>query len=722
MAFLEGKEICEAYRLATDEADKWREDYPEFERLMNNGLLEDMESDLPEVNDGSLAASLFKLAKRVIRKKMGGRVKLLDRDDAWLAELAQLQWENTILPNAKSKASPRRKWKDAVRKAAGYGGQPIITLFVERGNYTGADFIVPYAPDVKLEAGKDSDEDSDIIFWDCYFTKLQLKNMLEDAKEEMKEAAENKAAWEQRRDEAKVAVADYDERKAAHEAMQAEDPTIPDFDEERPEFDEDEPEPYNIWDIEQLEEIIESGAVSDRPGNEEHSDKAANGIKTTGFHFYISWQRGVNAPFTMHFNKKDHDNPVRQWSNPDPTGDVPCHYLYCYQDFINPYGIGIVKLAGGTQNVLDYFRKADVLATQLGLRRPKIISGDTTQTDWDSMVMEEDATWETGNAKVDFVDMADGVYTELPNRMSMYQTSLQKVLPMGDTTISAGSSGDPQVGRTPQALKMAAGNLSIDDEDFTENVDECHAAVARSMINTHFANMQGSDIMKLTGDQADILFKAGVEDLAPDPVTGEAPRELEVWWDDVRANFDFEMQTEDDKMTDDATKLEGYKAATDFLSNPNTQTLIQQAQSGRPLILGSKKIDLGELVGSMLSLTTDNDKIVTDVTPDEMKQQEEARLVAEQEAAAAAAATAQPGAGAPAPAAGGLPDADLNMDGEITPEEAAQNVQLVMQEYQVDEETAAAMLEAERQEWPFDEIIATFAPNYVPEESMEPVA
>lgn len=721
VAFLEGKEICEAYRLATDEADKWREDYPEFERLMNNGLLEDLDSDLPEVNDGSLAASLFKFAKRTIRKKMGGRVKLIEGDEQWLAELAQIQWKDTILPNAKSKASPRRKWKDIVRKAAGYGGQPIVTLFVQRGNYTGADFIAPYAPDVKLEAGKDSDEDSDIIFWDCYFSKLQLKNMLEDAKEEMEEAKENKAAWKQRHADAKLATEEYGQRKAHHETMQAEDSSIPDFDEDEPAaFDEDEPEPYNIWDIAQLEEIIESGAVSDRPGNEEHSDKMANGVKTTGFHFYISWQRGVNSPFTMHFNAKGHDDPVREWSNPDPTGDVPCHYLYCYQDFINPYGIGIVKLAGGTQNVLDYFRKADVLATQLGLRRPKIVSGDTGQTDWDSMVMEEDATWEVGNAKVDFVDIADGVYDHLPERASMYQTSLQKVLPMGDTTIAGGSSGDPQVGRTPQALKMAAGNLSIDDDDFIENVDECYAAVARSMINTHFANMQGSDLMKLTGDQADILYKAGIEDLAPDPQTGKASRELEVWWDDVRANFDFEMETDDEKMADDATKLEGYKAATEFLSNPNTQTLIQQAQAGQPLILGTKKVDLGELIGSMLALTTDNDKIITDVTPDEMQQEQQAR-----DAQAAAMATAAAGAtgaagGEPPVADDSLPGGDLNMDGEITPEEAAQNVQMVMQQYEVDEETAAGMLEAERQEWPIEEIISTFAPNYQAQETLEP--
>lgn len=666
MAYLEGSEICEAYKLSTDEADKWREDYPEFERLMRNGLLEDLDSDLPEVNDGSLAASLFKLAKRVIRKNMGGRAVALDRDDAWLTELANLEWENNILKNAKSKASPRRKWKDAVRKAAGYGSQPIITLFVERGNYTGADFIVPYAPDVKLEAGKDSDEDSDIIFWDCYFSRLQVKNMLEQAIEENKEAK-----------------------------------TDPDS-------------AYNKWDVEQLRQILKSKAESDRPGNEEHSTRMANGIKTTGYHFYIAFQRGVDAPFTMYFNKKDHETPVREWSNPDPTGDVPVHYLYCYQDFINPYGIGIVELAGGTQNILDYFRKADVLATQLGLRRPKTLSGDTNDTDFDSLVMEEDATWELGNAKLDFVDMADGVYQELPGRMSMYQTSLQKVLPTGESSISGSDSGDPNVGRTPQALKMAAGSLSIDDEDFTENVDECFAAVSKSMINTHFANMQGKDIRKFKTEEIEILQKAGIE--FPEGEDGQPSRELEVEWDKARGEFDFEINPEDDKATDDATKLEGYKATTDFLSNPQTQTLIQMAQSGQPLVIGSKRIDIGELVGGMIALTTNNDKIVTDISPDELNQMAEERAIAEQEQVAIDAENAAP------IEEGGetMPDSEAGeLATDVTPEEAAANVQGLMEQFNVDQETAAAMLEAERQGWPEDKIMATFIDNQQP--ALEPM-
>jgi hypothetical protein len=700
VAYLEGKEVCDAYTASSDEANKWREDYPEFERLMNNGLLEDLE-DLPDVNDGSLAASLFKFAKRVIRKKMAGRVTAIDSDDAWLSELANIEWTDHILKNAKSKASPRRKWKDAARKAAGYGGQPIISLFVENGGYAGADFIVPYAPDVKLEAGKDSDVDSDIIFWDCYFTKLQLKNMLEDAVEEMKEIKGEQASWV--------------ERKQQYEAEHAGDPDA------KP-FEEQEPMPYNEWDVDQLQDIVDSDEESDRPGNEESTQRMASGTKTSGYHFYVAFQRGVGAPFAMYFNKKDHDNPVRKWSNPDPTGDLPVHYLYCYQDFINPYGTGIVQLAGGTQNVLDYLRKVDVMATQLGLRRPKIISGDTDRTDFDSMVFEEDATWEVGDATVDFVDIANDVYRELPGRIEQYQTSLQKYLPMGDSSISSANSGDPQVGRTPQALKMAAASLSIDDEDFSENVDECYAAVAESMINIHFANMQGSDLRKLTADQVKILQQAGID--FPLDEIGQPTRELNVEWDKARAKFRFEVDADADKSTDDATKLEGYKATTDFLSNPNTQVLLKQAQSGQPLILGSKKVDLGELIGSMIALTTDNDKIVTDVTPEELEQRQTdlanqaqadaAAQAAEQDRLAQQDAAAEPplldgGLGEQEPpAAEPQPLPAQAAVADISPEEAAEDINDVMEYYGVDQDTAAQALEAEHAGMDPQQVIARF--------------
>jgi len=164
MAFFEPEDIKDLYTSATDEALQWRRNYPEYERLADNGLLDDLDPNLPEVNDGSLAAALYKLPKRIVSNDLTGRANALDADDEWITELANIYWGNKIVPNANAQAPFTRKIKDAVRKAAIYGSQPIISLLMDKDGQTTADFILPYVQDVKLEPGKVSDYDSDIIF------------------------------------------------------------------------------------------------------------------------------------------------------------------------------------------------------------------------------------------------------------------------------------------------------------------------------------------------------------------------------------------------------------------------------------------------------------------------------------------------------------------------------------------------------------------------------
>lgn len=636
MAFFDKKDIPDLYTQSKDEGLIWREDYHEFERLADNDLLPDLDQNLPEVNDGSLAASLFKLPKRIVSSKLTGRVKALDADEAWITELANMQWENEIIPNANSQAPYHRKWKDAVRKAAIYGGQPIITLFVENGNYTGSDIIIPQAQDVTLEAGKVSDYDSQIIFWDVYYSKQQLETIIEQAKKEGEQG-----------------------------------------------------DGYNKWNIPLLEEILNSKQEEDRPSNEDNNKKLDKGVKKNGYHFYIAFQRGVEAPFYMFSTSKK--KCVREWSNPDPTGDVPVHYLYCYQDFVNPYGIGIVKLAGGTQNVLDYMRQSDVLATGLGLRPPKQIKGNADDVDLDSLVYAEDADWFVGNAEVERMELANGIYQELPNRISMYKTSLNQLIPTGDTSISA-SAGDPNYSKTPQGVKFQESNLSIDDEDFKDNLYMTYAAVAKSMINTHFANMQGKDIMKLSDEERDILAKAGID--FPVDSEGNPTNELEVIWDQARATFDFEVDPEQDKAQDDEKRLEGLIRVAEMVQqNANIPAYIEQS---------GKRLNVGELFSEIVSLTTDNKKIIEDIDPEDLAEQQ--AMQTDQMAMQSQQVDEQPLAEeSPMPME---PQEDAAPTGDITPEEAAANVQGVMQKYGVDQETAAMMLEADRQGFEPDEILA----------------
>ena len=684
--FTNEDEIYKLYETAKDESSVWREDYQEFERLADNDLIDDLDPALPEVNDGTLAASLFKLPKRIVNSDLKGRATPIDRDEEWLAELANLQWENEIIPNANSQAPFHRKWKDAVRKAAIYGSVPIITLFVERNDYVGTDFIVAQPQDVTLEPGKVSDYDSDIVFWDVYYTKKQVKDMIEMAKKEMKEAEES------------------DE------------------------------ESYNKWDIKELEKIVAAEPVEGRPADEEHNQTQEKGIHSKGIHFCIVFQRGVNAPFYMYH--KGSKKKVREWTNQDPTGDIPVHFLYCYQDFVNPYGVGIVKLAGGTQNVLDYMRQSDILATQLGFRPPISIRGEVDTADLDSMVYEQDALWFLGNAQVQREEISNAIYSALPTRMQMYKISLDQLIPSGDTSISS-TAGDSDYSKTPAGVKFQQQNLSIDDEDFKDNLYMTYEAVAKSMINIHFANMQGVDLMRLNEEERDILIKAGLP--FPTDESGEpASNELEVAWDEVRSTFDFEMDAEQDKAKDDEKRLEALLKVVELrASDPSLEQSLADA---------GKKIDLGELFASIISLTTDNDKIVQDLTPEDqqrMEQEKQAAMQAEQQqvdytpredlnykdAPEDIKRQMEQAAGytpsqmiSPVQQQADTKDKQLALQeqkqgSEMAMQEAQMgtqnqdqiNLEAVMNEYGVDENTAMAMLEAEKQGFEIEEILEAVA-------------
>lgn len=622
MAFFNKDELKELYETAKTESYEWRRNYQEYERLADNGMLEDLDEVLPEVNDGSLAAALFKLPKRVVDPNMSGRFRALDADDAWITELANIYWEEKVLPNANAEAPFERKLKDIVRKGAIYGGQPVITLLMDKGNdETLADFIVPYAQDVRLEPGKKSDLDSDIVFWDVYYTKKQVETLLETAKEETKDK-------------------DSDN--------------------------------YNKWDIDALKAIVESNQDGEeRDQNEEHDDKSDRSVEKGGVKFCIAFQRGVDAPFYMYHHATN--KTVREWSNPDPTGDIPVKYFYCYQDFNNPYGIGIVRLAGGTQNTLDIMRQYDVLATQIGIRPPRLIQGNEDEVDEDSMIYAPEQNWYIGGANVTPFEMANGIYNQLPTRMGMYKTSLNQLIPTGDTSIGA-ASGDPNYSKTPAGVKFQAANLSVDDEDFKDSLNSFFEMVAKNMINITFANMQGTDLLKLSDENREKLDKAGIE--FPLDEEGNPSNELEIIWDEARATFDFKLDAEDSKAKDEEKRLDGMLKVLELAQSYGDPAMLEMelAQQG-------KRLNKGELIGAIIDLTTDNDKVLIDIDPEELAQQQTMQQPMQQ--------------GMQLPQLPQQPQQTQQQ--QTTPEQAQVNVQAVMQELGVDQETAveALMMEEE---------------------------
>jgi hypothetical protein len=117
-------------------------------------------------------------------------------------------------------------------------------------------------------------------------------------------------------------------------------------------------------------------------------------------------------------------------------------------------------------------------------------------------------------------------------------------------------------------------------------------------------------------------------------------------------------------------------------------------------MVSGKKIDDGELFASIIQLTTDNDKILIDVSPEDQQAQKEEQLMAEQEAMIQG--QEQPVEEAPLE----QPVEEPQVSEE---DEVEQYVAELMEQYEIDEPEARAMVEAEAQGFSPEEIMAALS-------------
>lgn len=561
MQFLEVDELGGSYELAKKTARKSWLKYDEFERLANNEVRTDLPSNMPKVNDGSLAAAIRKVPKRIMAKPMTGKIKAVDRDEDWIAKLCNVILEHRIIPNANTDAPFLSKWQTAVKNAQIYGSQPIYTFFTQHGTYTGADMSVPYVRNVYLEPGKISDMASDYIFMDSYYTKLQAKRLVDKAKEDQKSV-----------DKGDLEEADV------------------------------------VWQAALLQSWYDAGPSGKDSQNMTRKEREGLNTNDKGLYKLVTcFNRGYEAPFYT-FAPSISDQVVGEQKNTNPTGDLPIIYLYADEDLINPYGTGMVQNAGATQNVLDNLTQTDVLATQIGNQPPIQIGGDRSSTNLKSMVYSPNAFWFTGNATVMPIQAVNPtMYNALPNRFGLYKSQLQYQTGTFDNSVSA-EAGNPGFSKTDAGVKNLQAVTNADDNFMLQRVGEAYGRAIKSMINIHMNNMEGSELLKLEGNQ--IEFLATTELVPTDPETGEPlTNQIEVVWDNVRGSFDFLVDPQSGMQQNDAEQM------------ANIQQAITEVTPAVNYYMGQDgyKFNLGEAYHSLLStMKLDNiDKIITKMTPEE---------------------------------------------------------------------------------------------------------
>lgn len=501
--YLEDNELKDAYDTASVVAQKYFEPFDEYERLASNRIRKDIPKHFPRVNDGTLAAFLPEVAKRVFDELYTGRFTSLDRDEAWLIELINILWNRVIIPGAETDADFYTKMWNLHYRAEQHGAASAFQFFTESDNYTGADMTVDYIRDIYLEPYKKSDLASRYIWRLAYFSKLDLKRIIANAEKE-------------------DGLAKSEKRSSNSQ-----------------------------WDIKELKAFV-NGGPSDKDAKNKNLSEREKQLASSQFVIPTVYHRDFDAPF---ISITPDGKPLRRRKNENPTGDIPVTLLYHTQDLVNPYGRGLVEFAAPGQNVTDHMTQADVLATQKGIDPPIDIHGETEGLVLRSLVNAPGKKWFTGQASVKPVDQNTSVYGHIQQRLGMYRGSVQNFLGAFDNSISA-DAGNAMFSRTPAGVARNEGRTNVNDNFFGKSGRTAYRRIARNMMNIHMANMQGEEIFDMLEDEIERLEKGGWK------FNGGSKARLE--YDKLRGKFDFE--TDDQRKASDPEKeglLEGIKVLSD---------------------------------------------------------------------------------------------------------------------------------------------------------------
>lgn len=522
--YIEPNELIDTYDEACRTSEQWYAPFDEYERIAGNKLSKTLGKNMPRVNDGSLAASLLETPMNVLPFMQKGKFTSIGTKKPWLGVVADIIWRTKIVPHANTQAAFFDKEQIALYRALKYGAQPRYNFYVSNENYTGSDWSLPYIRNVKLEPGKFSIEDCDYVFMDVFYTKMGLKKIIEQ------QEAEKKLAKEEGR---KADVS---------------------------------------WNVEALQSLVDMALtekeMKDQNINEREKQVSSAGIKTT-----VCFHRGKNAPFYMFSKHLPAGELLREWNNPDPTGDLPITMQYCYETLESPYAIGRVELAGPTQNVLDYMTQAHVLATQIGLQPPKKLKGSIDQVVLNSMTWTPEALWQIGNAEVEVMQTTNSVYTQFPSNFGLYKSQLQTLQGRTDGSVSA-TSGNPQFSKTSAGVNQQEQRTNAQDNYLRNKADSASAKMATKMMNIHMSKMQGVDIIDILDEEREALERSGYFDENPD-TPQPSLNELVVNYDEIKDVFEFKFDPRPE--SDDNEKNRWLELIDIVASNPNILPMIRQS-------------------------------------------------------------------------------------------------------------------------------------------------
>jgi hypothetical protein len=495
--FITEDDLLDGFNDAVKYNTPLHEHFDEFERIARNKPHPKIDKSLPRVTDGTLAALIQDQPKRVIQQIPTGQII---KSSPWLNLVGSYILESEILPNSEQIADLIQKCWALTSKALTYGSQPVFVQFVNRGDYFGTDWSLPYIKDILLEPGKLSDRDSNTMYLRTWWSKGDIEATI------------------------------YKEQQLTKMAK-------------------DRGEKYQSdWNLERLAALKEQSQAKDPKSQTPKEKETADGV---GFVEIVHvFQRGIGANFYSFSPKLPAgDNVVRTRVNKDPRGFIPIHFMYSTLDFSNPLGRGVVELSGGMQNLLDSQVQMYQYTSALLLNPPMVKKGDwsSSQAKYAPNALIDLGTDENADFKP--LDINTSAIDRFPENYGLMRSQILNLNSGGGDTQTSATVGNPGFSKTDAGVNVLQEKLGFSDNYIRKQFEACFAQVLETQINLYFAERSGVQELKLDEETA-----AKLEKIAPGSVNADMT--IRIDYDTETPKLKFQIDASSSMQKDNAEQLE----------------------------------------------------------------------------------------------------------------------------------------------------------------------
>lgn len=580
-AFLKEDNLSKKFSAAKVYTESLTEPFPEFDRIARNIPHRGKDPRYPNTTDGTTAATIRKLGKRVVQQLPTGTVES-DEDDAWLPIVAGFVYTNKILPYANIEYDLIQKCWQVIERGGTFGATATYTPFVNHDGYFCPDLVLPYWGDVFIQPGKKSGYDCDYVFIRSWWQEDDIDALIDGEKKRAKDAKDRGETYE------------------------------------------------STWDLKALETAKNMSTHKDEKAKTPH--ETDRNVDADGIPVITGFQKGVGATFYTFLigGTENEVTIIRRKKNKDPRGKFPIDWYYHDTDGANPLGRGIVELIGGLQNLIDSDMQMYQFNRALMLAPPVIKRGNFSKK---KIVYAPNAIIDVGtdpDADVKPLNVDTSAVVNYPDLYGLQKSQLLNLVSSPDTSISA-EVGNPGFGKTPTAINAQQATISVDDNFIRKMFEAWFENWSETAINLYFAERSGIEELQLDDDTANELRELVKEGkLPPDFISDDD--KIMIDYDTATPALKFRVDASTSKMKDDNAQLNALQGLVQTL---DTSPTLAQAVPIEKQLAAWNAIVKNSSVEDPEDLTVDIDEFKAQQDQAAMMQQQQAQMQAQTQQAQA---------------------------------------------------------------------------------------